>query len=142
MPNLTPIDDLADVEVEFPTSTDATERRTQENAVEEKFPSTVRHLLFTKKPLTEEQAKWASSEPVLKIRNPATKYDPRFPNQNQTAHCWQNYVDYFKCVAAKGDTFRPCLQFQNSYRMLCPASWIEKWDEQRDNGNFAGDLSP
>ncbi|KAJ5133598.1 cytochrome c oxidase polypeptide vib [Penicillium atrosanguineum] len=36
-----------------------------------------------------------------------TGYDARFPQQNQTKHCWQNYVDYYKCVEAKGDDFRP-----------------------------------
>lgn len=25
-------------------------------------------------------------------------YDARFPQQNQTKHCWQNYVDYHKCI--------------------------------------------
>ncbi|KAK9449079.1 cytochrome c oxidase subunit 6B [Limtongia smithiae] len=81
---------------------------------------------------------------TIETRLPAspTRYDPRFPNQNQTAHCWQNYVDYYKCVAAKGEEFKPCAQFRNGYRLLCPLSWVEKWDEQRENGNFAGDLSP
>nr|AAT77149.1 putative cytochrome c oxidase subunit VIb [Paracoccidioides brasiliensis] len=37
-------------------------------------------------------------------------FDARFPNQNQTKHCWQNYVDYHKCIIAKGEDFRPCRQ--------------------------------
>lgn len=36
--------------------------------------------------------------------------DARFPNVNQTKHCWQNYVDYHKCVIAKGEDFAPCRQ--------------------------------
>lgn len=28
----------------------------------------------------------------------------------RTKHCWQNYVDYYKCVNAKGEDFRPCTQ--------------------------------
>ena len=24
---------------------------------------------------------------------------------NQTKHCWQNYVDYHKCILAKGEDF-------------------------------------
>lgn len=36
--------------------------------------------------------------------------DARFPNTNQTKHCWQNYVDYHKCINAKGEEFAPCLQ--------------------------------
>jgi len=39
-----------------------------------------------------------------------TGYDARFPNQNQTKHCWQNYVDYHKCILAKGEDFKPCRQ--------------------------------
>jgi hypothetical protein len=29
---------------------------------------------------------------------------------HRTKHCWQNYVDYHKCVNAKGEDFRPCRQ--------------------------------
>lgn len=36
--------------------------------------------------------------------------DARFPNTNQTKHCWQNYVDYHKCILAKGEDFAPCRQ--------------------------------
>ncbi|RKF73431.1 hypothetical protein GcM1_244099 [Golovinomyces cichoracearum] len=39
-----------------------------------------------------------------------TGYDARFPNQNQTKHCWQNYVDYGKCTLARGEDFAPCRQ--------------------------------
>ncbi|KAF2762126.1 COX6B-domain-containing protein [Pseudovirgaria hyperparasitica] len=41
---------------------------------------------------------------------PRIGFDARFPNQNQTKHCWQNYVDYFKCINAKGEDFKPCRQ--------------------------------
>lgn len=55
-------------------------------------------------------------------------FDARFPNQNQSVHirltkivhgakstsrskhCWQNYVDYHKCILAKGEDFAPCRQ--------------------------------
>ncbi len=39
-----------------------------------------------------------------------TGVDARFPNMNQTKHCWQNYVDYHKCINAKGEDFAPCRQ--------------------------------
>lgn len=32
-------------------------------------------------------------------------FDARFPQQNQTKHCWQSYVDYHKCVNMKGEDF-------------------------------------
>ncbi|KAI8390837.1 cytochrome c oxidase subunit VIb [Radiomyces spectabilis] len=61
-------------------------------------------------------------------------FDARFPNTNQTKHCWQNYVDYFKCIDARGEDFAPCKQFYRAYHSLCPNSWIEKWDAQREEG--------
>merc|ERR1711992_456701 len=32
-------------------------------------------------------------------------YDPRFQNTNQNRNCWQNYVDYHRCVNLKGEDF-------------------------------------
>ncbi|PBP20460.1 cytochrome c oxidase polypeptide VIb [Diplocarpon rosae] len=63
-------------------------------------------------------------------------FDARFPNQNQTKHCWQNYVDYHKCILAKGEDFAPCRQFFLAYKSLCPSAWCERWDDQRENGTF------
>lgn len=33
-----------------------------------------------------------------------------FPPRFRTKHCWQNYVDFYKCAEAKGEEFRPCRQ--------------------------------
>lgn len=44
--------------------------------------------------------------------------DARYPNMNQTKHCWQNYVDYHKCINAKGEDFAPCRQVR-TVRELC-----------------------
>ncbi|KAJ3077941.1 Cytochrome c oxidase subunit 6B [Quaeritorhiza haematococci] len=63
-------------------------------------------------------------------------FDARFPNTNQARNCWQNYVDYFKCVAAKGEEYQPCYQFKIAYRSLCPTKWVERWDEQREANVF------
>ncbi|KAI5839237.1 cytochrome c oxidase, subunit VIb [Morchella snyderi] len=63
-------------------------------------------------------------------------FDARFPHQNQTKH----YVDYYKCVNAKGEDFAPCKQFYLAYRSLCPNAWLERWDTQRENGNFPAKL--
>jgi cytochrome c oxidase subunit 6b len=64
----------------------------------------------------------------------------RFPNTNQTRHwcvgnfesrvnydegvlcSFQNYTDYFKCIAAKGDDYAPCKQFKRAYHSLCPSA--------------------
>ncbi|KAK6906408.1 cytochrome c oxidase subunit 6b [Kwoniella mangroviensis CBS 10435] len=95
-------------------------------------------------------------------------FDARFPNQNQTKHCWvsldlclpshpsvtgdmfilngsgvdQNFVDYHKCVNAKGEEFAPCQQFKKAYRALCPNEWVGKWDEQVEAGTFPASLKP
>lgn len=29
------------------------------------------------------------------------RFDARFPNANQTKNCWQNYVDFHKCLKIK-----------------------------------------
>ncbi|KAF7375050.1 Cytochrome c oxidase subunit [Mycena sanguinolenta] len=64
-------------------------------------------------------------------------FDARFPNQNQTKNCWQNYCDYFRCITAKGEDFQPCKQFKRNYHSLCPSAFaISKWDDQRENGTF------
>ncbi|KAF7967483.1 hypothetical protein HWV62_34091 [Athelia sp. TMB] len=73
-------------------------------------------------------------------------FDARFPNTNQTRHwhqpSFQNYTDYFKCIAAKGEDYVPCKQFKRAYNSLCPNGWIEKWDDQRENGTFPASLEP
>ncbi|KAI8893888.1 cytochrome c oxidase, subunit VIb [Globomyces pollinis-pini] len=63
-------------------------------------------------------------------------FDARFPNQNQTKNCWQNYVDYHKCVKVKGEDFAPCHQFRKTFTSICPTKWIDKWDEQREENIF------
>lgn len=68
-------------------------------------------------------------------------FDPRFPNPNQTKHCWQSYVDYYKCVNSKGEDFEPCNFFFKTFSSLCPVDMVEKWDEQREKNIFPGDIS-
>ncbi|KAL1902201.1 Cytochrome c oxidase subunit 6B [Ceratocystis pirilliformis] len=77
-----------------------------------------------------------SEDQVTKPFKFVTGVDARFPNTNQTKHCWQNYVDYHKCINAKGEDFAPCRQFFLAYRSLCPSSWYSRWDEQREGGTF------
>lgn len=35
---------------------------------------------------------------------------------------WQSYVDYHKCVNAKGEDYAPCKQFKRVFRSLCPSA--------------------
>eukprot|EP00178_Gracilaria_changii_P005224 TRINITY_DN18531_c0_g1_i1.p2 TRINITY_DN18531_c0_g1~~TRINITY_DN18531_c0_g1_i1.p2 ORF type:complete len:106 (-),score=12.90 TRINITY_DN18531_c0_g1_i1:32-349(-) len=67
-------------------------------------------------------------------------YDPRFPNQNQTRNCYQNYLDYHRCQKAKGEDYQPCEWFKKVYTHLCPSAWHEKWDTQREEGVFPGNI--
>lgn len=68
-------------------------------------------------------------------------FDARFPNTNQTKNCWQNYVDYHMCVAAKGEDYKPCLYFKRIYKILCPMEWVSRWDDLVAEGKFASDTS-
>ncbi|KAK6170885.1 hypothetical protein SNE40_019175 [Patella caerulea] len=63
-------------------------------------------------------------------------FDSRFPNQNQTRYCNQNYIDYHRCKKIKGEDYAPCEYFKNLYLSLCPMSWVSKWDDQMEAGTF------
>lgn len=64
------------------------------------------------------------------------KFDARFQMCNQDKACWQNYVDYFRCIKKKGEDYEPCNWFKKQYQGLCPGFWTERWDEQREAGAF------
>lgn len=68
------------------------------------------------------------------------QFDARFPNQNQTRNCWQNYVDYHRCHKIKGEDHEPCDYFKRIYKSLCPNAWVEKWDTQMEEGIFAAKI--
>ncbi|XP_018417682.1 PREDICTED: cytochrome c oxidase subunit 6B1-like [Nanorana parkeri] len=75
-----------------------------------------------------------------KIANYKTApFDARFPNQNQTKHCFQNYLDFHRCeksLSSKGQDPYPCQWYFRVYKSMCPNSWVEKWDDQREAGTF------
>lgn len=58
----------------------------------------------------------------IKLETPP--FDARFPNTNQTKNCWQNYVDYHKCLKAKGEDYEPCQYFKRVFTSLCPHAWV------------------
>ncbi|KAM1217090.1 hypothetical protein ACFX2I_013321 [Malus domestica] len=66
--------------------------------------------------------------------------DFRFPTTNQTRHCFTRYIEFHRCVAARGEESNECEKFAKYYRSLCPSEWIEKWEEQRAEGTFPGPL--
>ncbi|XP_043279246.1 cytochrome c oxidase subunit 6B2-like [Venturia canescens] len=67
-------------------------------------------------------------------------FDPRFPNQNQTRNCYQNFVDYHRCVKVRGEEFGACKELKQRFTSLCPCDWVEKWTEQIDEGKFPGQI--
>lgn len=68
------------------------------------------------------------------------KFDPRFPNQNQTRHCYQSFVDYHRCIKMRGEEYEDCQYYAKAYKVLCPSFWISKWEEQLQNGTFPSRL--
>ncbi|KAK7265332.1 hypothetical protein RJT34_32951 [Clitoria ternatea] len=66
--------------------------------------------------------------------------DFRFPTTNQTKHCFTRYIEFHRCLTAKGENAGECEKFAKYYRSLCPGEWVERWNEQRDNGTFPGPL--
>ncbi|KAI3820265.1 hypothetical protein L1987_07809 [Smallanthus sonchifolius] len=76
--------------------------------------------------------------PEIKLETAPGDY--RFPTTNQSRHCFTRYVEYHKCVAAKGEDASECDKFAKYYRSLCPGEWVDRWNEQRENGTFPGPL--
>ncbi|XP_072674839.1 cytochrome c oxidase subunit 6B2 [Canis lupus baileyi] len=70
-------------------------------------------------------------------------FDPRFPNQNQTRNCYQNFLDYHRCVkrmSRRGKSAQPCEYYFRVFHSLCPRSWVQRWTEQIQEGTFAGKI--
>lgn len=95
-------------------------------------------------PAAEENNDENSSEEVAEeapeIKLETAPADFRFPTTNQTRHCFTRYIEYHRCVAAKGEGAQECDKFAKYYRALCPSEWVERWNEQRENGTFPGPL--
>ncbi|XP_027353564.1 cytochrome c oxidase subunit 6b-1-like [Abrus precatorius] len=80
----------------------------------------------------------AEETPQIKLETAPADF--RFPTTNQTRHCFTRYIEYHRCVAAKGEGAPECDKFAKYYRSLCPGEWIDRWNEQRENGTFPGPL--
>ena len=51
-------------------------------------------------------------------------FDARFPNQNQTKNCWQNFIDHQRCIKNRGEDYEPCQYFKKNFKSLCPVAWV------------------
>lgn len=84
--------------------------------------------------LTEKQS--AAMELIKSIKT--TPRSSKFPSQNQAYHCWNRYNEWVMCLkSTKGDE-EGCKQMRQMALSICPYTWYEKWDEEREEGNFAG----
>ncbi|KAK4374379.1 hypothetical protein RND71_005056 [Anisodus tanguticus] len=81
-----------------------------------------------------------SADETPEIKLETAPADFRFPTTNQTRHCFTRYIEYHRCIAAKGEGAPECDKFAKYYRSLCPGEWIDRWNEQRENGTFPGPL--
>ncbi|XP_019433959.1 PREDICTED: cytochrome c oxidase subunit 6b-1-like isoform X2 [Lupinus angustifolius] len=88
----------------------------------------------------EENSGDQDAEETPQIKLETAPADFRFPTTNQTRHCFTRYVEYHRCIAAKGEDAPECDRFAKYYRSLCPGEWIDRWNEQRENGTFPGPL--
>ncbi|KAI3442782.1 uncharacterized protein J3R85_001051 [Psidium guajava] len=81
-----------------------------------------------------------ATEEAPEIKIETAPADFRFPTTNQSRHCFTRYIEYHRCIAAKGEDAQDCQKFAKYYRSLCPSEWIDRWNEQRENGTFPGPL--
>ncbi len=49
-----------------------------------------------------------------------------------------SYVDYYRCVNAKGEDFVPCKQFFRAYNSLCPNEWVSIFSAMSRTRNTGG----
>nr|XP_033819696.1 cytochrome c oxidase subunit 6B1 [Geotrypetes seraphini]XP_033819697.1 cytochrome c oxidase subunit 6B1 [Geotrypetes seraphini] len=79
-----------------------------------------------------------------KIKNYRTApFDARFPNQNQTRNCRQNYLDFYRCekkLKSSGQDPYICKWYKLVFTSMCPTEWVKRWDDQRENGTFPGKI--
>jgi cytochrome c oxidase subunit 6b len=47
------------------------------------------------------------------------------------------YNQYVLCQKSDADS-AACKQMRKNANSICPNAWVERWDEERANGNFPG----
>ncbi|KAL5982291.1 hypothetical protein ACLOJK_016362 [Asimina triloba] len=73
---------------------------------------------------SEEQEAAADEKPEIKLETAPADF--RFPTTNQTRHCFTRYIEYHRCIAARGEGAPECDKFAKYYRSLCPGEWGPK----------------
>jgi cytochrome c oxidase subunit 6b len=67
-----------------------------------------------------------------------TPRDPRFPAFNQAGHCFNRYNEWLVCLKQTEGDEDGCQKLRQLALNICPSIWTDKWDEERDEGNFPG----
>eukprot|EP00816_Leptocylindrus_hargravesii_P006430 CAMPEP_0196802220 /NCGR_PEP_ID=MMETSP1362-20130617/1872_1 /TAXON_ID=163516 /ORGANISM="Leptocylindrus danicus, Strain CCMP1856" /LENGTH=82 /DNA_ID=CAMNT_0042173457 /DNA_START=113 /DNA_END=361 /DNA_ORIENTATION=- len=67
-----------------------------------------------------------------------TPRSAKFPTVNQAPHCWNRYNEWVMCLKTAGGEEEACTQMRQLAASICPVEWTEKWDEEREAGNFSG----
>ncbi|KAJ6833739.1 cytochrome c oxidase subunit 6b-1-like [Iris pallida] len=141
---VTSADVAEEVTNEVPVAEDTTAEETNKTTAEETNKTTAEETNGTaaeesnetEQEVTEQEE--AEEKPEIKIETAPADF--RFPTTNQTRHCFTRYIEYHRCIAAKGEGAPDCDKFAKYYRALCPGEWVDRWNEQRENGTFPGPL--
>ena len=43
-----------------------------------------------------------------------------------------------RCAKEKDAEDPACVKYASYYRAICPTEWVDKWNEQRENGTWMG----
>ncbi|TDH66150.1 hypothetical protein CCR75_001724 [Bremia lactucae] len=76
--------------------------------------------------------------PAEEAKLKTTPLDPRFPNTNQAQHCWTRYNEFVLCLKTKVGDEEACKRYYQNAASVCPSAWIERWNDQREEGTFQG----
>ncbi|KAK4753147.1 hypothetical protein SAY87_021945 [Trapa incisa] len=130
-------------DVSLPVSEESTDATADEPSVEKAEEVTAATGAIEENTELSEEGKVAeaeTTEEASEIKLETAPADFRFPTTNQTRHCFTRYIEYHRCIASKGEDAPECDKFAKYYRSLCPGEWVDKWNEQRENGTFPGPL--
>ncbi|MBA0746209.1 hypothetical protein Gogos_008748 [Gossypium gossypioides] len=100
------------------------EENTEANPVAENSVEDAQVVVEESNERTEESSGDAEETPEIKLETAPADF--RFPTTNQTRHCFTRYIEYHRCVAAKGEDASECDKFAKFYRALCPGEWVHR----------------
>jgi cytochrome c oxidase subunit 6b len=88
-------------------------------------------------PDAEKPGEWGAA-PTRTIELRTAPLDPRFPNVNAARQCYTAYNEFYRCLAQRGEGAPECQSYARTYRSICPAEWLERWNTLREEGRWFG----